>query len=715
MRNFVSVELAICYSDNTLIKWDTDQLSKTHFEDSNHSIDLEVCMCGKCHEVKLNLTARKPREISYIELIFVPKRDFIDENLYYFFNGHSTNQFVFIRPFSESKKTDINRGVTVMLNKKTGSVFNIAFSTIDRFMTRFVLDGREITARMLMEDKALAPNETARLENILFDETIEAKEFLEFYASTLGNRYNARKSKVLSGWCAWSYYYSDVDHEKMMAILEDMRPFLKYGANVVQIDGGWQIENALAGKWVPDEKKFPEGMRPFTDRAHELGMIPGVWHAPLLMGTNSPFVDECADAMVKDENGNLKLSGFYSNYAVDIGSEKGLKLIHDNFHRAKHEYGFDYYKLDFMMGGITRRRTDDSEERFASFDGDYCAALYRRAMKTIRNAVGEDSYIVGCGTILPENTGIFDAMRIGQDITWGKVKEFPNYWDLIKDNCRNVFLRYFYHRRMFINDSDGLILRDYSINDGFDGSYEEVKLWATTVALSGGLVLLNEKVSKLGPERLKLFTGILPVYGVEAKPVDFFEYPYPTKTQLRMLSDTQLVSFFNWDDKKMLDMELNLADIKILKPVAAVNAWSKEYTGLWAYTFKASDVMPHGAESYIIKPISDKPEFFYAESNFYCGADRILSSYDEASKTLTVYMADGSKYPECAVCIMHPDNYTPQAEHTKVQTEGKTELLFRPAESSFEERKDEVNCSISVSRFVIGKPWSEFKIVFSKE
>ena len=65
-------------------------------------------------------------------------------------------------------------------------------------------------------------------------------------------------------------------------------------------------------------------------------------------------------------------------------------------------YGFTYFKIDFLVAGIRR---GDRYDRYSSR-----AEAYRKGLDVIRNAIGPNCYLVGCGAPLGPSIGYFDAM-----------------------------------------------------------------------------------------------------------------------------------------------------------------------------------------------------------------------------------------------------------------------------------------------------------------
>lgn len=116
------------------------------------------------------------------------------------------------------------------------------------------------------------------------------------------------------------------------------------------IDAGWYKDVSQVGDWEVSPIAFPSGMKAYTDKIREKGMIPGIW-----------FEFECAEAPSKafgPEFDDLKLkkngrvivgeviNGRRENFfdftnpkAIEYLDEKVIKFLKDN--------GFGYIKVDY--------------------------------------------------------------------------------------------------------------------------------------------------------------------------------------------------------------------------------------------------------------------------------------------------------------------------------------------------------------------------------
>ena len=232
-------------------------------------------------------------------------------------------------------------------------------------------------------------------------------------------------------------------------------------------------------------------------------------------------------------------------WSVDI-ARIGLKYTRNTL-ALKNEYGCVYFKIDFLTNLLYRAGVDGSP---VVYRGDYSVRLYRNFIKTIREAVGDDVFLLSCGAPIGEGLGIFDGMRVSADVTWGGASKpgHPGAWNIIKNDIQCMILRSAY-RSVYITDPDALLVRD-CLSDADDGlalSYDEARITTAAAALSGGHILINEELQKLPCERLELIKRAIPPLGRAARPADFFEYPRRGSHTLQLDKTRRVYAVYNFE------------------------------------------------------------------------------------------------------------------------------------------------------------------------
>lgn len=215
-------------------------------------------------------------------------------------------------------------------------------------------------------------------------------------------------------------------------------------------------------------------------------------------------------------------------------------------------------------------------------------------MSVIRKAVGEDSFLMACGAPIGESIGIFNAIRVSPDITWDKeAAGHPGYWKLIEWNSQNIFMRSFYQGKVFYIDPDALVVRgNILMKDDFAPTFEEAKVWATSVALSGGTIMVNERLEELTEERLLILKRVLDGLRVTARPVDYLEYPLITQVYAKLDKNRLLVAVYNWEEIEKT-AQIDLLKLGMKETCRVFDCWEEQELGETKEQFISTAQAPH--------------------------------------------------------------------------------------------------------------------------
>ena len=302
-----------------------------------------------------------------------------------------------------------------------------------------------------------------------------------------------------TGWCSWYELGAAVTQADVIANLEFCathfdRRFLRY----IQVDDGYQ---RAAGDWDTNAK-FPDGHRWLTDRIHAAGFQAGLWIAPFAVAERSAVAGDHPAWLLKGPPPEGRPIVVDTNagwggkiYALDAAHPDVQEWLFNLARRVVRDWGYDYLKIDFLMWATTG---------VTHYGGLTHAEAYRRGLTAIRDGLGTEAFLLGCGAPLQHAAGMVNGMRIGEDVAAS--------WDGIQPAARAAGLRSFYHRTVWLNDPDCLVVRPPLTID-------EARIWASVVALSGGLNILSDNLPKLPPERLPLLQKTLPVAAKAGRPV----------------------------------------------------------------------------------------------------------------------------------------------------------------------------------------------------
>ncbi|NNC90884.1 MAG: alpha-galactosidase [Acidimicrobiia bacterium] len=226
------------------------------------------------------------------------------------------------------------------------------------------------------------------------------------YGEALGQALGTRRGNPGPVWCSWYGLYAEIGEVRLQEVLVDLDdlPFA-----VFQIDDGWQRTN---GDWEANER-FGSGMAAMAERVIETGRTPGLWLAPFLVDGSSEVIGRYPDMLLRDAGGQpipAAHNWTETNFALDVTREDTLEWLAALI-RKTIGWGYRYLKLDFLYAAALPRTNDEVGRE----------AAYRRAIQVMREAAGDDVYLLACGAPVLPSIGVFDGIRVGPDVA--------RYWD----------------------------------------------------------------------------------------------------------------------------------------------------------------------------------------------------------------------------------------------------------------------------------------------
>jgi alpha-galactosidase len=132
---------------------------------------------------------------------------------------------------------------------------------------------------------------------------------------------------------SWGYD-QDIDEVQQLAAMERCANMV---VEVVVLDLGWA---AQIGEWRAHPTKFPHGLRPLSDRAHELGLKFGL-HIPLAQANvASPVGQAHPDWLIHQDN------DYFGAAPLCLGHKPCREWLIDQIVRLIDDYGVDYFVQD---------------------------------------------------------------------------------------------------------------------------------------------------------------------------------------------------------------------------------------------------------------------------------------------------------------------------------------------------------------------------------
>ncbi len=354
-------------------------------------------------------------------------------------------------------------------------------------------------------------------------------------------------------WSSWYQFFNKVTAEDFLANLaavEAVRDRVHYGT--VQLDDGYQ---AAWGDWEIPNAKFPAGLGPVARAARDRGYEAGLWLAPFVVDPRSRRAGSHPEWLRRDGRGRPVRAGFFGSFfghALDPSHPAVVDHLRETAARAAREWGFSFIKADFLYAGaLPGPRHDPSLTR---------AQAFRRALRAIREGVGEGTFLLGCGCPFGPAIGIVDAMRIGPDTApcWTPfLQDFPWATPLLREErsipslrnaIRHALVLSPVHRKWWWNDPDSLMVRDFDtrLTDA------EVRTGVAVMGLTGGLLTHSDDLVRLGDDRLGLLALCTPVLSPGGVALDSLERELPRTYDVALgaVAGTaaHVTALFNWSD-----------------------------------------------------------------------------------------------------------------------------------------------------------------------
>jgi alpha-galactosidase len=291
-------------------------------------------------------------------------------------------------------------------------------------------------------------------------------------------------------WCSWYQYYSAVteaDIARNLAAMDD----LALPVGVVQIDDGYQ---AAPGDWLVPSGRFAS-LPALVRRIRDAGRLAGIWIAPALIGRHSDLLARHPEWAVRDDQrGEPVFAGNVVRQectALDFAHPGAASYIHSVLAEMR-EWGIDYFKIDFAYASACEGL------RYDEVSG---VAAYRAGLRLIRDAVGPDAVLLGCGAPILPSVGLVDAMRVGPDIAASYEPRSGHPSEPSGRNAtRNVVARAWQQGRFWVNDADCLMARP---------GVQRREEWAGVVRQFGGLRSSGDGLTELDAWGLETTRALL--------------------------------------------------------------------------------------------------------------------------------------------------------------------------------------------------------------
>ena len=446
--------------------------------------------------------------------------------------------------------------------------------------------------------------------------------FAPYYQAVMIENQVSRQNSSPSGWCSWYHFYQDISEKKILNNLENIIKFQKrMPLDLVQIDDGFEKE---VGDWLAFRKGFPNGVQPLAEEIKKNGFTPGLWLAPFILHPNSDYAISNPEKILRNPNKQPVNAGFVWNtftQALDLTVPGALDYALEVVETASKKWGFPYLKLDFLYAGALKgQRFDRSMTR---------AQILRNAMIAIREKIGQDTFLLGCGAPLGSVIGIVNANRIGADVSGDWTPKFFNisfpfkrepHMPCARNSIQNIIARAEQHGRLWINDPDCLLIRDKT-----NLSLAEVQSLATAIAITGGSILISDDLPQLSESRRKIAEKLFPVIGKRAYVMDWLDKTTPHNIRLDLRNNSgewNVLARFNWKENER-EIFVLIADFNLPK----VDYWAFSFWDQKVYLIKAGNpvqipkVPAHGVVLLGLRQVTQKPTYLGSDLHISMGLE----------------------------------------------------------------------------------------------
>ena len=431
------------------------------------------------------------------------------------------------------------------------------------FLPNFTLKDGAFVVWSNGEGKQLKPGETIQYEQIVLRRAGNWVDLLNEFGAAIAAENGICKLKEgnFKGWATWDYYgrvFSDHDVYGNMDRLNRLAP----DANLIQIDGGWWPERGDYQSARPD--LLPGGIKAIAARIASEGKIPGLHFDGFRGDANSGVCKAHPDYFLHDQDGklivevNTKPDKVMKNVYFDYSHPGARAYIAECIRNMKDNWGIRYFKVDFMRYGLEDdiKAANKQVKTIKASDPTITSVeRFRLAMKAMREAMGADTYFLGCSAVFGPCIGFVDGMRTGGDIH----PVYPAFPERSLANLGHFYLS----GKVFNGDADYLVFRAAADEDervckeqfkhGGSMTINEAQMWADLNKLYGNCRLSSDNLVTLRPERQHLVKEVFQYPPMdETIPLDVWRHAASKGDGFELVLARKgkeiYLGLFNWSD-----------------------------------------------------------------------------------------------------------------------------------------------------------------------
>jgi alpha-galactosidase len=539
--------------------------------------------------------------------------------------------------------------------------------------------------------------------------------------------YDVREDSI-TGWCSWWAYkktFCQDDLEEVLKVWKDKR-LGDYGYTFIQVDhsfheGGEPRQHVSKGgykggrptDWLDwNVSLFPDGMKGYTRRVREAGLEPAVWMGCFF--SDAQVAKRKPDWFIQRKG--KPFVGKFVNLAMDSTMpEVQNALIRPTFRGFK-EAGFAYVKIDqlrhYLYDNLNHNPDDLKKRGTTSID------VYRTYLRTAREELGRDTYILACWGVMPEAIGLADGCRLGGDGFGPATLQQFNSWNGVvwrndPDHCDVQPVRKPVGAGNVVKWADA------------EPTPEDAIIRPALTSIAGGMLMLCDKPETYENEaNLRgvrcsspvLFSVPGQLYDFDSSTSDSVQTmdratgrsgrgPQPSDAKRngvvcpwwlneinKPFENWNVLHRFNWHVEVKTYAtagEVRFADLGLdaSAEYLVYEFWSDKLVGTFKDAFPYGELKPYGLESFAIRKKLSRPQIVSTSRHLSQGGVELLDvRWDADSKTLSGKSAMVAE-DACELALYVPNGYQVKAAafegtDTNVKMEGNLGRIgFRSAES----------------------------------
>jgi alpha-galactosidase len=144
-----------------------------------------------------------------------------------------------------------------------------------------------------------------------------------------------------------------------------------------QMDAGWFVNGwPVTGTWTPDPKRFPTGLKPVGDAAHQHGMSYILWFEPERVMPDTELATNHPEWLLAPADLPSELDYQRPWRLLDLGHPDALAWAKATFSSLIGAYGVDIYRHDFNMHPLYYWRAHEAADRQGMTEMRYIEGFY---------------------------------------------------------------------------------------------------------------------------------------------------------------------------------------------------------------------------------------------------------------------------------------------------------------------------------------------------